>query len=401
MKLYRRNILESTFFSEEWKKLRNNKVITPECYDYNPIIIEDNSILKEEIDPVIGNIKTERYNYSRFGSSLEKKLAEMILQLEVGYVEDYKENFNVLFFPSGMAAISNIINIIKLITPNELSKTNKFIVDKNIYSATKYFFKEMVPNMGFGNTLFVDMKDETTFSEILAINNNKIVAVFYEPVSNPSLKYIDTRKIREILSYYSIPIIVDNTLLTSDLQQQFRLGADLIINSMTKYWSGKSDLTAGAVIGPKIFINGCRNMQGIIGNTLDLAAMSKLCERLPGLHNRMRQHSSNAAELAGYLRSCDYVKKVIYPSIDFTRYNSAGGLVSFIMDRKKQEKLIEACIKNYHKPLAVQVGFGSQNYRIVPNIYGSSDLEEGFTRLATGLTPDVKEVIKFIDLNIK
>ncbi len=394
-----RQTLEHTLYTEDWKKIRNSKVITPESYDINPTTIEAKEIPKSTIDPIINNLRRETNNYSRFGSPLEEKLAEIVLQLEVGYVKGYTKKFGAMFFPSGMAAISNLINYLSLFILQENRRNLHFVAHKTLYPASEYFFKEIIGHIGFGETFFIDMKNEEIVSTTLALNEDRIVAVFYEPVSNPTLEYVDTRKVREIADWYDIPIIVDNTSLTPNLQQQFRLGADIVIHSLTKYASGKSDLTAGVVTGPKKFIEGCRNIQGITGDTLDLETIYKLCKRLPSLHSRMQQHGTSADKLAEYLKECNSVNRTFYPSLDSTRYNSSGGLVSFTVNEEKQKRLHKACITQGHKPIAVQVGFGSTNYRIIPGSYISKVLPKGFVRLSTGLTP-VKEIVDFLESNL-
>ncbi len=395
-----RKPLEHIFYSEEWKELRKTKLVTPESYAPASTLVNNEEMPEAVIDPVINDVNDERKRYARFGSALEEKLANMIVRLEGGYIEGHESALGALFFPSGMAAISNCINYFSLMIPQRGREKLHFVAHETLYPETKYFFTEIIEHMGFGKTFFTDMRDETALARTLAVNQDQIVAVFYEPISNPALEYVDTRKVREVADWYDIPIIVDNTLLTPDLQQQLRLGADIVIHSLTKYGSGKSDLTAGVMTSHKKFIDCCRHIQGTTGNILDLASMDKLCERLPSLPERVRQHAANAAKIAGYMRGCGYIKEVCYPYVNSARYNSPGGMVSFIIDGERERKLLEACVAQRHNPLAVQVGFGSENYRVIPGSYLSEDIPKGFMRLSTGVT-QADDVIDFLRTQLK
>src|SRR5699024_9714220 len=72
-------------------------------------------------------------------------------------------------------------------------------------------------------------------------------AVFVETPANPTLRITDLRRIIELAHRHDALVIVDNTFMTPVLQKPLALGADIVVQSATKYLAGHSDLLAGAV----------------------------------------------------------------------------------------------------------------------------------------------------------
>jgi len=110
--------------------------------------------------------------------------------------------------------------------------------------------------------------------------------------------------------------VVDNTFASPVLQQPIAHGIDAVMHSATKYLGGHSDLTAGAVVGRKEFIDRVRQTSVMIGATLDPAAAYLLSRGMKTLDVRVRRSCDNALLLASALRQHPKVARVYYPGLE-------------------------------------------------------------------------------------
>ncbi len=369
----------------------------------------------------IGNIFRKEegtHFYAREGSFAEDNLCRLLVQAEAGYVEqglNPLEKITASVFPSGMAAISGVMFGLAMLVPNKERIGKRFLVAENedIYSDTNFILYEQMVSLGFDTAQRINLRDENHLAQVLACNPGNIMGIFYEPLPSPLLNYINTRKIQEIAQHYDVPIIVDNTLLSPYLQQQFRLGADIIIESMTKYMSSEGDYMGGAVIGPKGFIDWLRLIQKVNGNVMQSPIIADMfAERLLHLPENMKIYTRNAAEVSNYLQSCSSVEKVYYPDLrEETRSGSAGGILSFLLkgnsedDKKAREiQLLEYVIKQEatsqgDADFQYKVSFGEQNTLFFgESTHGAlTKAPAGLIRLAVGKNQNGKQIIEFLE----
>jgi O-acetylhomoserine (thiol)-lyase len=167
----------------------------------------------------LGNI------YTRIGNPTTDILEQRVTQLEGGAAS--------LALASGTAAIFNTI-----IT---LAKAGDEIVSaSNLYGGTYTQFDSILPQLGI-TTRFVDQSDPKNFE--IAIND-KTRAVFLESIGNPVLDVADVAAVADIAHAHGLPLIVDGTFTTPYLLNSIEHGADIVVNSLTKWMGGH-----GAAIG--------------------------------------------------------------------------------------------------------------------------------------------------------
>ncbi|MBI5392923.1 PLP-dependent transferase [Candidatus Woesearchaeota archaeon] len=418
-----------------WKIFRDKNVITPEQYfDTESDFIRrvqsaafpiGNRKISQSFKNVgeLGRIaKGEEtpHHYMRYGSKEETALNQLFVQAEAGYLEERGleplEHIATSFFPSGMSAISNtLFTIASLIIPDE-KKEKKFIQAESdeIYSDTNSVLHEIMHILGFSAPLKINLRKNqgNDLLDILPYHKGKIAGIYYEPISSSNLLYTDTRRLREIANYFNIPLIVDNTSLTPYLQQQMRLGADIVIHSLTKYISGKADFTAGAVIGPKQFIEWMRKLQMVTGNTIQSPMIiQQLYEQMLELPARMKSHCENATQIADYLRNSAYIESVNYPNLNsLTRFGSAGGIISFTIagddskiKTRRETLFMQYILKNGRDSYQYKVSFGEDPYLFFGETTHGAPTKQnpGLIRLAVGRTPKADEAISFIDNALK
>ncbi len=191
---------------------------------------------------------------------------------------------------SGMAAIA--------CTLMELcSAGDEIVAERTVYGGTYALLANLLPRFGI-TTRFVDLRDERT---VRAAITPKTRVLYCESINNPLLEVADIPMLARVSKNCGLTFVVDNTfspLMISPL----RLGADVVVHSMTKFINGTSDCVAGCVVSTHEFINRLTNTNHgpcmLLGPVLDSIRAANILKNLHSLHIRMRHHSRNALYLA-------------------------------------------------------------------------------------------------------
>jgi methionine-gamma-lyase len=135
-------------------------------------------------------------------------------------------------------------------------------------------------------------------------------------MSNPLLEVADIPAIAKLAKSKNIKLVIDNTF-SPMIISPIRLGADVVIHSMTKYINGTSDCVAGCVCSTSDFINQLNDINSgasmLLGPVLDSFRAASILKNLHSLHIRMKQHSKNALFLSEKLEKLGV--KVFYPGL--------------------------------------------------------------------------------------
>ncbi|CAI9759325.1 unnamed protein product [Fraxinus pennsylvanica] len=114
-----------------------------------------------------------------------------------------------------------------------------------------------------------------------------------------------------------VVVVVDNTFAPM-VMSPARLGADVVVHSISKYISGGADIIAGAVCGPASLVNAMMDLhQGtlmLLGPTMNPKVAFELSERIPHLSLRMKEHCNRALVYANRMKRLGL--KVIYPGLE-------------------------------------------------------------------------------------
>ena len=210
-------------------------------------------------------------------------------------------------FGSGLAAEDSLIRAI-------LRPGDHIVLGNDAYGGTFRLIDRVLGDWGIGNTP-VNMADEAALAA--AIEKNQAKLVWVETPSNPMMTITDIAKVAQIAHAAGALLVVDNTFASPFLQQPLTLGADIVVHSTTKYIGGHSDVVGGAVIvkdaqlAEKIgFI---QFAVGAVSGPMDAFLTTR---GLKTLGVRMRAHSENAAQVAGWLRERSEVERVLYPGFE-------------------------------------------------------------------------------------
>ncbi|MBN1307456.1 MAG: O-acetylhomoserine aminocarboxypropyltransferase/cysteine synthase [Chitinispirillaceae bacterium] len=113
----------------------------------------------------------------------------------------------------------------------------------NLYGGTYTQFEAILPKLGI-TAIFVDPKDPKNFHKAI---NAKTRALYVETIGNPVLDYTDIKGVAEIAHNNGLPLIVDGTFTTPYLLRTVELGADIVVNSLTKWLGGHGSAIGGII----------------------------------------------------------------------------------------------------------------------------------------------------------
>jgi O-acetylhomoserine (thiol)-lyase len=247
------------------------------------------------------------------------------------------------------------------------SAGEEIVSTTSLYGGTYNLFHYTLPKLGI-TVRFVDADD---FDGLRAAINAKTRAVYTETLGNPKLDVVDIEKLAAIAHEHKLPLIIDNTCATPALVRPIEWGADIVVNSATKYLGGHGTAIGGVIVdagkfdwaasgrfkeftepdpsyhglkfseafGPIAFILKAR-VQGLRDTGAALSPFNAflLLQGIETLQLRMERHSQNALAVARHLEKHPGVEWVNYPGLESSRYHArakkympAGqsGLVTF------------------------------------------------------------------------
>ena len=333
------------------------------------------------------------YLYSRHSSPSNLYLGEALAAMEG------TETATVT--ASGMGAITPVLL--------QLCGTGDHIVSsRTIYGGTYAFLKNFTPRLGI-NTTFVDI---TKLDVVEAAITEHTKVLYCESVSNPLLEVADIKSLAALAKKYDLKFVVDNTFSPLSISP-IKLGADLVIHSLTKFINGSSDTVGGVVCGSQEFIDQLRNVNDgaamLLGSTMDSLRSASVLKNLRTLHIRMQQHSLNASYLAEKFEN-DGIKTVypglsshpsheLFKSMMNKKYGFGGMMTIDVGSLDKANALMELMQKRNLGYLAVSLGFyktlfsapGSSTSSEIPEKeQAEMGLSDGLIRFSIGLDADIE-----------
>lgn len=297
-------------------------------------------------------------------------------------------------FESGMAAIST--TVLAFLRPGDV-----VAFPEPIYGGTEYLFHEVLPQFGIEAVCFPAVDGMAGLERVLdeGDRRKRLRMIYVETPSNPTNALMDIEACaglaRELGSEdRRVLVVVDNTFLGPLYQHPLKLGADLVLYSLTKYVGGHSDLIAGGCMGPADLIDQVKVTRTIFGTMAGPWTSWLLMRSLETLKLRMTSQMKNARYVADFLAAHPKVERVHYlghlkegdPQYEIFRKqcSGAGGMISFEVKGGEAEafRLLNALrlVK-----LAVSLG-GTESLAEHPGTMTHSDVPPE-NRLRMGITP--------------
>lgn len=268
--------------------------------------------------------------YTRITNPTNDILEQRVAALEGGVA--------ALAMASGMAAITAAIQAIAEVGDNIVSVAK-------LYGGTYNLFAHTLPRQG----LEVRFAPHDDLAALEAMIDDKTKAVFCESIGNPAGNIVDIQALADIAHRHGVPLMVDNTVATPILCRPIDFGADIVIQSLTKYMGGHGTTIAGAIIdsgkfpwaenkerfpllntpdvsyhgvvytkdfGPAAFIARCRVVPlRNMGAALSPFNAFLIMQGLETLALRMERHCENAQKAAEFLEAHEQVAWVNYAGL--------------------------------------------------------------------------------------
>jgi methionine-gamma-lyase len=250
--------------------------------------------------------------YTRLGNPTTNELEEKIARLEGGEA--------AVAFSSGMGAIcSTILTFIKA--------GDHMLADKAMYGGTFDLLHHKLGEFG----VEVEVLDFRDLKALEAAIRPETAMVYCETITNPTMKVVDIEAIAT-MTHRKAPkalVVIDNTFATPMLFQPLKAGADIVVESGTKYINGHSDVLAGFAITDKekawlIKDHGLKFITGAVMSPQDAYLVIR------GL---------NAMAVARYMEESPFFAKVYYPGLPShpdheiakKELSGFGGMIAFEM----------------------------------------------------------------------
>ena len=300
------------------------------------------------------NNKANGFSYTRLNNPTIMAFENKMTALENGIAS--------IACSSGMAAITNaLLNIV--------NAGQEIVAGTSLYGGSIDLFHDLE---AFGiKTTFVDMDNK---DEVEAAITDKTRAVFAETIGNPKLDVLDIENIANLVHSHNVPLIIDNTVATAYLVRPLELGADIVVNSTSKYINGNSDAISGVItdggsfkwdkerypgmadyvkFGKFAYAAKLRN--GLFRNTGACMAPQTAFYNMLGMETlglRMERACNNALELAQFLQNYPDIT-VNYPGLPQSKWHDTA------------DKILD---KGYGAILTVRVGSKERAYDIMNSL---------------------------------
>ena len=238
-------------------------------------------------------------DYGRVGNPTYNKLEE---QMSLAHGARHS-----VVFGSGIAALTAIVQ--------SLRSGDVIVAEQNTYGCTIRMLDKVFSKWGL-KVHYVDFADPSALPRLAEL---KPTLVMIESPTNPLLKVLDIEAIGKASKAVGASLVVDNSFSSCFVQQPLKLGATVVVESLTKYVNGHSTAMIGSAStndpewGERLLF--ARKAVGLQPGVLEAFMTSEFVQ---DLELRMQRHSENALALAQYLESLSLgespiVKSVRYP----------------------------------------------------------------------------------------
>ena len=291
--------------------------------------------------PALG--QSTGYDYSRLKNPTRDYLEKLVASLdhaEFGFA-----------YNCGLAAITALFDAIIL---NEKEGERIHVVcSDDLYGGTERFLNTIGKKLGFDTTY----TDTTELENIRRASKQNTKIIFIETPGNPLMKITDIKKTAEYAHSIGAILIVDNTFLTPYLQQPILLGADVVVQSGTKFLCGHNDTLAGFVTtNDKNLAEKLEIITKTTGSALPPFDSYMIVRGIKTLSVRLDRQCENALKIVEALKENPRVKGILFPGlseskgyeISKTQATGFGSMISFYVDSSETVARVLKNVKIIH-----------------------------------------------------
>ena len=240
------------------------------------------------------------YIYTRLGNPTTTVLENKIAALEEGEA--------AVATSSGMGAISSTLWTV-------LKAGDHVVTDKTLYGCTFALMNHGLTRFG----VEVTFVDTSNLDEVKKAMKENTRVVYLETPANPNLKIVDLEALSKLAhTNPNTLVIVDNTFATPYMQKPLKLGADIVVHSVTKYINGHGDVIAGLVITNKELADQIRfvGLKDMTGAVLGPQDAYYIIRGMKTFEIRMERHCKNAKKVVEFLNKHPKIERVYYPGLE-------------------------------------------------------------------------------------
>ncbi|MGB0942581.1 MAG: O-succinylhomoserine sulfhydrylase [Marinomonas sp.] len=327
--------------------------------------------------------------YSRFTNPTVALFEKRLASLEKGEA--------AIATSSGMAALMTLAYTL-------LKSGDRVVCSRNIFGSSIKFFDAYTTKFGI-DVVYVDATDYDGWAKLVDDNTR---LCYFETPSNPLYEVVDVQRVADICHAKNALLCVDTVVATPALQNPLTQGADIVMQSATKFIDGQGRCLGGALISSQEIVDQFTGFMRSAGPAMSPFNAWTLLNGLETLSLRMKAHSANAMKLAQWLESHPKVSKVNYGGLASHKYHELakqqqkdfGGLLSFVVEggRESAWKVI-----NGTKLMSITGNLGdtktlvthpatTTHGRLTDEQKAAAGIAEGLVRISVGLE-DIEDII--------
>lgn len=340
------------------------------------------------------------YIYSRYRNPTVVAAEEEIMRLESCKW--------ALLTQSGMSAIDTCVSVFQ-----KAESTRPWLFFSEIYGGTISFTDSVLrKRRGLAIHNFHPSGERYDLAEFeIVLRDIKPELVYIEAISNPMLIVADMEEVIRLAHRSGSKVLVDNTFATPVLCRPLELGADVVVHSATKYFSGHGNITAGVLCGnDSEIMKDAIEYRKFVGHMISPDDAYRLHTQIQTFELRFREQCMNAVMVTELLKNHPSISKIWYPGI--TQHpthreanklfgnNGFGAMVTFDFsgstDQEKKQKR-DLFIRDVSDKIKIIPSLGDPKTIMMPveSVWGAKYPEPGIIRLSVGFENPgkLKEII--------
>jgi cystathionine beta-lyase/cystathionine gamma-synthase len=364
------------------RHLSRTPPVVPPIYQTTNFLLDDVSY-----DDVVETGGLNEDWYTRFRNPTVSAAAEEVARLEGAE--------SALMTSSGMAAIATTLVTL-------CGSGDRIVAARELYGDTFDLLTRDLPRLGL-QVEFV--RGDSLEQWRRALEQGPVAVAYAETLSNPQLRLLDIPAVAELAHARGARLVVDNTFASPHLVRPLEHGADVVINSATKFLNGHSDVIAGCVASDSETVQEVQRRVITFGGSLDPHAAFLVLRGLRTFDVRLERQQATARRIAEFLAERPEVARVIYPGLDSYPYGElahrllrsrrGGAMVSFVV--RGGDRAAGAVMRNLTIPFEatslggvetlVSTPHNSSHFSLTPEQREEAGIPAGLVRLSVGLEP--------------
>lgn len=324
-----------------------------------------------------------KYFYNRTSAPNRDMLADAITRMEKGEAS--------LITSSGMAAISTTLLSL-------LNAGDRVLCSNAVYGETIELLNEILPKFG----IIADYADFMDIEEIRAAVRPETKIFYTEIISNPLINVVDIDAVTALAKECGVLTVVDSTFTTPFAIRPLEHGVDIVVHSLTKFFGGHSDITAGSITSSGRLIQKINRGYLLFGGCLDANSAWLALRSIRTMQLRVGKQMENADRIAHALAKDPRVRYVHYPSLETHPQHAlakrllpdgCGAMLSFRVADEREK--VNAFIRKLElvKYLGTLGGFRTSlahpatafRNEFTPEELRQMGMEEGLIRISAGI----------------